>query len=411
MNTQVINREASDKTKGFRLQKLRAMKLIFETLEQQDNAIFYTAIEDVEDVSHTNISSENTGTYYEEDKNYDEKHSFTIFSPEVKNTLVSFFDIYVGFWRVSDEIRLGFYTTAKIGKEKKEFTINGTEVTAPEKPILESLSSGILLSNDIVTMVKSVVLEEYEKQYSTKPSKGHLTTLREMSVIDFRGFLNKIVWYFESEDEKKLKETIIRMISESKLHNFRLANKEESIFSILIEMLDERQNEASLIQRVVHASDVKLIFKQAESEESDLLMDPTWEELKKIEREITDKRNLPEKIASVCSEYNEKKLKHLARLACRSKTEQISSNRSFLSLKYRVYEACSEYFFQAEQLVTNETEINKMIDELNQISKKHIDELKKDYTYTVSNSQAISGIIMDLFDSCFVSFDEVANEK
>ncbi len=409
MDSKVINREAPGK--GPRLQKLRAIKLMLETLENEDRAIFYTAIEDVEDVSHVKVSGDDAGTYYEEDKNYDENHSFTIISAAVKNTLVSFFDIYIGFWKASDEIKLGFYTTAKIGKERRKFIIDGAKTDAPEEPILESLASGGVLSENVVKMVKSVVLEEYGKQYSKKISKGHLSTLSEMSVSKFREFLNKIVWHFESEDEKKLKETVIRLIRESKLHNFRIANKEDVIFSILMETLDERQSEASLARRVVNASDVKLIFKQAESEESDFVMDPTWEELKRIEKGITDKRNLSEKITSVCPEYGEKKLKHLARLACRSKTEQMSNNRSFLSLKYRVYEACSEYFFMDECIVSSEAEIDKAIKELNKISKKQIEELKKDYNYTVSNSQAVSGIIMDLFDSCFVSFDEVADEK
>ncbi len=384
---------------------------MLETLENEDRAIFYTAIEDVEDVSHTKVSGDDVGAYYEEDKNYHEYHRFTIFSPAIKNTLVSFFDIYIGSWKASGEVKLGFYTPAKFGKERKKFTIDGAKIDAPKKPILESLASGGALSDNVVKMVKSVVLEEYGQQYLEKASKGHLSTLSEMHVSVFRKFLNKIVWHFESEDERKLKGTVIRLIRESKLHNFRIANKEEIIFSILMEILDERQSELSLARRVVNASDVKLIFKQAESEESDFVMDPTWEELKRIEKGITDKRNLSEKITSVCPGYGKKKLKHLARLACRSKTEQMYSNRSFLSLKYRVYEACSEYFFTDDCIVSSEAEIDKAIKELNKISKEQIEELKKDYAYTVSNSQAVSGIIMDLFDSCFVSFDEVADEK
>ncbi len=66
LNTNTINREASDKTKGFRLQKLRAIKLMLETLEGQETTIFYTAIEDVEDVSHTKLSGEGVEKYYEE---------------------------------------------------------------------------------------------------------------------------------------------------------------------------------------------------------------------------------------------------------------------------------------------------------------------------------------------------------
>ena len=411
LKVETINREASDKTKGFRLQKLRAIKLMLETIESEDKAIFYTAIEDVEDVSHTKVSGDDSGKYYEEDKNYAEGHKFTIFSPPVKNTLVSFFDIYVGTWRSSDEVRLGFYTTAAIGKEKKQFTIDGKEVDAPSEPILQCLSSGGELSDEIVQMVKYVVLDEYNNQYLSKAVKGNLSTLEGITLEDFRKFLKKIIWYFESEDEKQLKDTIIHLIKESKWHNHRIANKEEAVFSILMEMLDERQGEASLAKRVVHASDVRLVFKQAESEENDLVMDPTWEELKKIEQEITDKRNLKEKVVSVCPKYADKKMKHLARLACRSKTEQSSNNRTFLSLKYRIYEACSEYFFRNGRLITNESEVDKAFEELKTLSEKHINELKKDYTYTVSNTQAIEGIIMDLFDSCFVSFDEVANDK
>lgn len=411
MNTNVINREASDKTKGFRLQKMRAIKLMIETIEDQETAIFYTAIEDVEDVSHTTLSNKGAKKYYEEDKNYDEKHIFTIFSPEVKNTLVSFFDIYVNSWKYSEELLLGFYTTASIGKERKKFLVDGAEIDAPNDPVLKVISSESELSDDIVKMVKSVVLEEYERQYALKNSKGNLTTLEEISIDTFKNFLGKVVWHFGGEDEEKLKETVIQLIKKSIFHNVRLANKEEGIFSILMEMLDERQNAKSLARRVVFAPDVKLVFKQAESEESDSVMDPTWSELKKIEEEITDKRNLKEKITSVCPEYAEKKIKHLARLACRSKTEQMSSNKSFLSLKYRAYEACSEYFFSHESPVTTESDVDNIFEELKKISEEQIAELRKDYTYTISNSQAVSGIIMDLFDGCFVSFDEGTNEK
>ncbi|MCI5160986.1 MAG: hypothetical protein D3917_02980 [Candidatus Electrothrix sp. AX5] len=384
---------------------------MLETLEDQDKAIFYTAIEVVEDVSHTTLSGKDTGTYYEEDKNYDKKSNFTIFSPEIKNTLVSFFDIYIGHWQASEEIRLGFYTTAGIGKEKKKISIDGNDVDAPKRSILKSLSLAGSIDDVVVKMIKTVVVDEYKKQYDKKKLEGYLTTLEKMSTVDFRHFLEKIAWHFKSEDEKELKNTVINLIKQSKLHNVRIANKEETIFSLIMEMLDERQNAASLAQRVVNASDVKLIFKKAESEENDSVIDPTWEELRKIEEEITDKRNLPEKIKSVCPEYTERRMGYLARLACRSKTEQQSGNRSFLSLKYRIYEACSKYFFQNNQTVSTEAEIDEIIKGLNQLSIDNINELKKDYTYTVSNSQAIEGIIMDLFDNCFLSFDEDAHER
>jgi hypothetical protein len=71
MNTEVINREAGDSGKGFRLQAIRAIKLMIQSINNNSNAIFFTAVENVEDVSHLEISDGEVHTYYEEDKNYD----------------------------------------------------------------------------------------------------------------------------------------------------------------------------------------------------------------------------------------------------------------------------------------------------------------------------------------------------
>ena len=40
-----------------------------------------------------------------------------------------------------------------------------------------------------------------------------------------------------------------------------------------------------------------------------------------------------------------------------------------------------------------------------------IDELKKDYHYSLSNKKLIEGIVLDLFDTCFLAFDERENDK
>ncbi len=406
MNTKTINREASDKTKGFRLQKLRAVRLMLETIENQNTSIFYTAIEDVEDISQTNISADKVDKYYEEDKNYHPDKNFTIFSPQVKNTLVSFFDVYVNSWKSSDEVRLGFYTTASIGKEKKNFLIDNKEIKAPEVAILETLSCSGELSDELVGMIKQVVLEEYRVQYESKDFQGNLLTLEEMDVSKFRDFISKVIWFFGEENDVKLKETILELIKKSKFHSARHEDKEEIIFCLLMEVLDERQSQTSLAKKVVFSPEVELIFKKAESEEVDLATDPTWMELQKIEKEITDKRNLKEKIISVCPDYADKKIQHLARLACRSKLEQESHNKNFLSLKYRTYEACSDYFFENKNKISSEKDIDDALKSLKSASKKSIEELKKEYKYTVANSHAVDGIVMDLFDGCFIAFDE-----
>ena len=87
---ETINREASEKTKGFRLQKLRAVQFMLEEVNLKSKSIFYTAIENIEDVSHTVLEDEGVKNYFEEDKNYQKTSKFTISSHAVKNSSISF---------------------------------------------------------------------------------------------------------------------------------------------------------------------------------------------------------------------------------------------------------------------------------------------------------------------------------
>ena len=407
MNSEVISREASDSSKGFRLQKIRAIKLMLESIDHDVDSIFFTAIENVEDVSHRTIIDGQEIDYYEEDKNYAKDSSFTLFSPSVINTLVSFFDIFVIKYMSSNSVYLGFYTTRLTGKERKSTLADGTKVDLPDEPILSLLASDIPISDQLAGVVKAVLIEEYESQYKNKKMNGHLTDLKEQTPDQIRLFLSKIRWHFGQENEVELKATVITAIRKSPLHNVSHANKEEIIFSLLMERLEQKQNAASLYEKFINSSDVKLIFKEAESEQPEHTMDPMWMELERLESEVIDKRNLGEKYRSIVIDYPDRKLAHLARKACRSKTEQVNSNKTFLSLKYRVLEACNDHMFESRY--KNPTCIDTLdstVDELVKTSVKSINELKKDYSYTLSNEKLIEGVVLDLFDSCFLAFDE-----
>jgi len=406
LKVETINREASDKTKGFRLQKMRAIRLMLDQINLSSRDIFYTAIENVEDVSHAVIDSEKVDQYYEEDKNYDKEVSFTLFTDAVKNTFVSFFDIYVGSWRSSDSVHLGFYTTASIGKEQKKLKIGEELVSPPKDSILELLASGNDISSETCRYIKEALLQEYKSQYSKKEVKGNLATLVAIDEQELVKFFSKIHWYFGAEDEEELKDSLLESIKQSPLYTIRHANKEEIIFSLLMEVLDERQKGNDLVQKVIFSPEVDLLFKRAESELDSDILDPVWVHLEKTVSEIEDKRNLEEKIEAVCPSYASKKTKLHARLACRSKTEQAGGNKSFLSLKYRVYEACSEHMVKNHASSINEEKIDSIIDELKSLSAVYVEELKKDYSYTISNKAVINGVVMDLFDGCFIAFDE-----
>ncbi|MBP1317119.1 hypothetical protein [Herbaspirillum sp. 1130] len=408
MGFDTISRENGEKAKGFRLQKLRAANLMLETLQKRPKAMFYAAIEVVEDVFLTTYDNTGVEKNYEEDKNYDADSNFTIFSPEVVNTLVSFFDIYISHWQSSESVILGFYTTASIGKERKKSLDDGTQLTLPAEPVLQVLSSTNVYSIDICTLVQQILIEEYSRQYCGKKSSGNLETLKKCSADEFQKFLSKIAWRFGQEDEVALKERVLSLIKNSRLHNFKVANKEEIIWSLISEALDERQNQKDFVQRFVFSSEIEMIFKRAESEEIKDVLDPTWQIIQQLQAGITDKRNLSEKILAICPNYDSKRMKLAARRAVAAKIEQANSDKSFLALKYRVLEACENYLCDlaiADSI--SDKEFEKIVDELRDLADTNLLELKKDYKYSVSNKITIANIIMDLMDSCFISLDRV----
>lgn len=213
--TQIINRDAADKTKGFRLQKLRAATLLLKAANDLSHVNFYyAAIEAEEDVTIIKTVDFNTEQIIEEDKNYSSDSNFTIFSEAVLNTLVSFFDIYIGKWHksYSTVFTFSFYTTTNFGKEKKKELADGTKIELPDKPILGILQNSSDISDDIASLVKTILLVEYREQYEKIPGNGHLKALEDISLDNFKGFLKKINWLSGQEDESELQKSAEKLI-------------------------------------------------------------------------------------------------------------------------------------------------------------------------------------------------------
>lgn len=411
MTAVTIDREAGDSGKGFRLQLIRAIKLMLNTIKQDANTVFFTAVENLEDVSHQTIVDGEVSSYFEEDKNYDLNGNFTIFSPPVTNTLVSFFDIYVDQFRTSNNVYLGFYTTRDIGKERKSKLESGKEIALPDEPILNILQSLDDASDETVSLVKDIISEEYASQYKEKSTSGNLETLQNLTVDRFKEFLRRILWHFGQENEDELKQTVLKDIENSPIHNNAHIGKENIIFCLLMDKLSERQNSKNLVDKLVHSSDVKLIFKEAESQIPDESIDPTWRYIAELEKDVTDKRNLKEKVLSVIEDISERQIRQLSRKATRSKYEERDADKSFFSLKYRVFEACEEYFSNDVYVAPeNGGDLDVVINTLVSKAVEDISKLKTDYRYTISNGKTIEGIIWNLFDGCFLAFDEYSDE-
>jgi hypothetical protein len=413
--TQIINRDAADKTKGFRLQKLRAATLLLRAANDLSNVNFYyAAIEAEEDVTIIKTVNSNTDQIIEEDKNYSPESNFTIHSEAVLNTLVSFFDIYIGKWHRSPStvFTFSFYTTTNFGKEKKKELADGTIIELPDRPILEILQSSSDIPDNIASVVKTILLVEYKKQYEKMPGNGYLKVLEDIDLEQFKVFLNKINWLSGQEDESELQRSAEALIKSCKYYQLSMCGKEQLILAKILDKIDEKQHFSDFAERFINSAEVELIFKMAESEVNEQLLDPLWKEIQELSANIIDKRNLEEKLLNSCPTYPKSKIATLARKACSSKTEEEASNKSFLSLKYRVFEACENYFFDNEKFsgTVNQISIDATIKSLQQRAADTIEELKKDYTYTVSNKETINGIVVNLIDSCFICFDEEKSE-
>ncbi|WP_417544808.1 hypothetical protein [Marinobacter sp.] len=403
MQISTINREASDKTKGFRLQKLRAAKLALEEIEKGSFSNFYIAIEQGEDVSKITPDDLGEEEYFEEDKYYPDSN-FTINSHPVKNTLVSFFDLYLQRWRESNNICFGFYTTANIGKESATKLSAEHKIKFPKEKILDLIQSDDI-DDSVVDIIHKILIVEYEKQYKDKETSGNLDILKAYDKKSFKKFLKSIRWFFGDEDNEALKTSALVKIKKSQFFNFKLEGKESYILSEILEWIEERQDKANYSERFIDKYQIELIFKKAESYDEAIKKDPVWKSWESIEIP-DDTRNLKEKVYSVCGSFDKKEIKRLTRRACAAKIEESDYGKDYLSLKYRVLEACEEIIHsKVSSSDINQERISQIFEELKEKSKESIEELKKDFNYPINNAHSIKSIVLDLFDSCYLSFD------
>lgn len=406
--TELINREASEKTKGFRLQKFRAISLILEAIEKSDSAHIYAAIEHQEDIYLNNSSKTASLEKFEENKNYSAYSSFTLNSPEVLNTLVSFLDIYIK-WGMSENLFLGFYSTNKIGKEHSTTSSLVQKIKFPPVPLLNYLKEKDFKAPNHIEILAKVISAEYKNQYNTG---GNYNLINSFSEDEWIRFFNRIDWKFEQPNEIQLKQLVLEQIKNCKFYNNMHFNKEEFILDSLLENFDEKQMNKDLTEKFVTSSDIELIFKKIEglSKAECKVADPVhklWDEISLP----SDKRNLIDKILSVYKNFDENKIGMLSRRLQRSKleAETFKDDKSFLSMRYRIYEKCEAEL--AKMIETNRQSfdnklIMKWIDDLKDVAKNEINSLSNEFYYSFQSESIVEGIILDLFDKCFLAFDD-----
>lgn len=405
----MINREASDKTKGFRLQKLRAVKLMLEAANFSDSSVVYWAIEHMEDLYEYADGEE----YFEEDKNYDKDSSFTFNNPIFRNTLVSFIDIWFA-KELSLNLKLGFYATNKIGKESITKLVKKYSIELPDISMIELCKKiDIAKKSDteetkLLEAVRKFMLHEYESQYST--SNNIFKELKKWSNDEWKHFLSIIDWGFEQKNEEELQNELFEKIKNCKWYSYSEHNgKEEFIISRLIDLLDERQSKKDYLERFVHMAEVEMTFLKIASPIIPKENDGIWQMWDKIDN--SDNRNIKDKLLSVCKTANSKLLGQLIIEATEGGIERQTheDNKDFLAMRYRVYSRCRKELNIVLENSSDlpESDIKDIIAKLKEVGYQEAKDFEQYYKYPVVTSTFISNIIIELFDSCYLAFDNV----
>ncbi|CAA9203423.1 hypothetical protein FLA105534_04623 [Flavobacterium bizetiae] len=244
-----IKREAGDKTKGFTLQKQRALGLFFDEFKNNPNACINVAIEYKGDVFLQNDDSK----YIEEEKNYDDTTAFSFNSSQILNTLVYFLEIWISSSK-STNLKFGFYSTNKITVENNTKKTTLLDITLPKQGLLKLVFEGKLQNDHVLDSVRKYLVAEYLEQYDKNIEQ-------ELDDDSLAAFLSAINWYFEQDNEKDYKEEIIIKIKDSKFaESFTNPYQKEFVYAALMLALEEKQDEADTILKFLRKDGIENFF-------------------------------------------------------------------------------------------------------------------------------------------------------
>lgn len=405
MTADTIKRDAGDKSKGFRLQRLRAINLLLDQMEKKHEKIsVFASTEYLDDVYIKTVTPEGIITYTEGDKNYDASKKFSFMSSEVTNSLIIFLDNWLN-CEMSKTLYYCFYTNIQYTFEINTKIIKELGIKLPEKPILDYLTTSDF--NDVVIeCIKKRLLYEYEQQYKSKDGNGYLELIKKFDNSKWKNFLSRINWKFGQYDDKELQKELIEKIKNRSFYtNIDVSSKEDLIIDLLESNFSEKEQYTDPMSKHVtniHVENILLrISKDVVKKDSDPIYS-VWNTLEAP----TDNRNLEEKITDVEPDYKERKLGLKARevAAIKEEFKQLTDNDQG-SYRYRVFEACQR---KLNKLLDKniKVDVDSWLDELFKESKLHLEDKSKDFSYAIQSDDAIKKVILELIDSCFLSFDE-----
>lgn len=418
------NREAVNTSgKGLYFQKNRAVIRMLEHIKQFGDEPVYCAVEFIEDSFLIHDSCSGAQYILEENKSYSKAISFN--SLAIKNTLVAFTDQYFKFLEDDRNLKFSVYCCAELAKEKlnKEFLSKaGADVTRVNKEkefsILHKIVNSQKLEDEELLVAKAVFLDEYKNQYKVlnengevEGYSGYFNKVSAWSNEHFLSFLSQIEWCFDSSD-KYLDKVAIEKIKEcqqfySITHH---KSKEELILQSCRGLFEKRQFSKGKMGRFINSSDIEIIFlKVGGNIENEKPIDPAWQAFSSLENE--DSRNLKDKYKAVSNVITAKTLRRLSRQATNSKLiTGAEFGREYVSLRYKVFEIGEEFI---DNLALNlgkkysEEELDQIVEEIVSIAEIKISDWKKTYKISINDRHSLKGIVLSLFDDCFLAFDEI----
>ncbi len=126
----------------------------------------------------------------------------------------------------------------------------------------------------------------------------------------------------------------------------------------------------------------------------------------------SDKRNLSDKIKSVCTEISNRRINKYNRDVTYGKIElELFSERIISALKFRIFEACQNelinFVERSVSLPMTSKDVDNLIEIFTSKAELIIKDKSKDYSYSdISNRDLLRKIVLDLIDECYLSFDE-----
>lgn len=414
-NPPPLTRDVGAQSRGPRLQRLRAVLLLIETAVGYPDINGSAAVEFLGDVSLTTADAASTQTYVEEDKNYDASVQFSMNSEQVLNSLVAACDLWIKNG-CSKTLRFGFYTPNNYTNEKNTERSKRLGIQWPDGPMLKFLSEGALHRDEVLRAAKLSVIGEYEDQWKAhgKPKSGagtgplaNLQMIKKWGDLQWRDSFGQIQWKFGEDDAESIEPTIVKAIQQAPIYSQQLAGRERLIIAVLMDSLDKRQAFKDPTQRVVHAAEVHLAFKDVEAGIV-RLPDPTWQAWSRL-APPTDKRNLEGKVRGICPSVECEKVARWSRRAADSMIEQraLDDDKQVLALKYRLYDACEQRLaeLRTDKPTLTSVELDAVVDDVLATAVKQFNIYSKQYQYKIVTEPSIRAMALEMIDSCYLGFD------